>query len=61
MTFFLQKGDLANYTDDSTMHTSDKCISTRNTSTIIDSLRHEFSVLSKYFYNTFMVHNPEKC
>ena len=47
MTFFLQKCDLANYTDDSTMHVSDKCVSSRNTSTIIDSLRHEFSVLSK--------------
>ena len=53
---FLQKFDLANYADDSTMYTSDKCVSS-----IIDSLRHEFTILSKWFYNNFMVLNPEKC
>ena len=53
---FLQKFDLANYADDSTMHTTDKRIST-----IIESPRHEFTILSKWFYNNFMVLNPEKC
>ena len=53
---FLQKCDLANYADDSTMYTSDKRVST-----IIDSLRHEFTILSKWFYNNFMVLNPAKC
>ena len=51
----LQKCYLANYADDSTMYTSDKRVST-----IIGSLRHEFTVLSKWFYNNFMVCNPEK-
>ena len=51
----LQKCYLANYADDSTMYTSDKRVST-----IIGSLRHEFTILSKWFYNNFMVCNPEK-
>ena len=52
---FLQKCDLTNCADDSTMYTSDK-----RDSTIIDSLSHEFTILSKWFYNNFMVLNPEK-
>ena len=50
----LEKCYLANYADDS-IHTSDKRVST-----IIGSLRHEFTILSKWFYNNFMVRNPEK-
>ena len=53
---FLQKCDLANYADDSTMYTSDKRVST-----ITNSLRHEFTILSKWFYNNYMVPNSEKC
>ena len=41
---FLQKCDLANYADDSTMYSSNKRVST-----IVDSLRHEFTILSKWF------------
>ena len=37
------------------MYTSDK-----RASAIIDSLSHEFTVLSKWFYNNFMVLNPNK-
>ena len=37
------------------MYTSDKRVST-----IIGSLRHEFTILSKWFYNKFMVRKPEK-
>ena len=51
----LQKCYLANYDDDSTMYTSDKRVST-----FINSLRHEFTILSEWFYNKFMVRNPEK-
>ena len=51
---FLQKCDLANYADDSIMNTSNKRVST-----IVDSLRHEFTILSKWFY--LIVLNPEKC
>ena len=53
---FLQKFDLANYADDSTMYASDKRVST-----MIDSLSNEFNILSKWFYNNFMVLNPDKC
>ena len=53
---FLQKCDLANYADDSTMYASDKRVST-----IIDSLGHGFPILPKWFYNNFMVLNPDKC
>ena len=53
---FLQKCDLANYADDCTIYTSGKRVST-----ITDSLSHEFNTLSKWFYNNFMVLNPDKC
>ena len=56
LQIFLQKSGLANYADGSTMHASEKRVSA-----IADSLRHEFTILSKYFYNNFMVLNPEKC
>ena len=55
MTFF-QKCDLANYANDSTLYTSDK-----NISNIMNSLSHDFTILSKWFYNNFMVLNPDKC
>ena len=53
---FFQKCDLANYVDGSTMYTTDKRVST-----IIDSLSHELTILSKWFYNNFMIINPDKC
>ena len=37
------------------MYTSDKRVST-----IIGSLRHEFTILSKWCYNKFIVRNPGK-
>ena len=37
------------------MYTSDKRVFT-----FIGSLRHEFTILSKWFYNKCMVRNPEK-
>ena len=52
---FIQKCDLANYADDSTIYASDKCVST-----IVHSLSHEFTLLSKWFYNKFMALNPDK-
>ena len=51
----LQKCDLANYADDSTLNTSDKSISNMN------SLSHDFTVWSKWFHNNFMVLNTSKC
>ena len=52
----LQKCDLANSADDSTLYASDKSISN-----IMNSLSHYFTILSKWFYNNFMVLNPDKC
>ena len=43
------------YADDTTMYTSDKHVCAS-----MGSLRHEFTILSKWFYNNFMVCNPEK-
>ena len=51
----LQKCDLANYADDSTLYPSDKSISN-----IINSLNHGFTILSKWFYNNFTVLNRDK-
>ena len=53
---FLRKCELVNYADDSTMYALDKRVST-----IIDSLSHESTILSKCFYNNFIVLNPGKC
>ena len=50
---FLQKCDLANYADGSSMYASDKQVST-----ILDSMSHEFTILSKLFYNNFMFLSP---
>ena len=52
----LQKCDLANYANNTTLYTSDKSISN-----IMNSLSHDFTILSKWFYNNFMVLNPDKC
>ena len=52
----LQKCDPENYANDSTLHTLDKSISN-----IINSLSHDFTIFSKWFYNNFMVLNPDKC
>ena len=52
----LQKCDLANYSDDSTLYTSGQSISN-----IMNSLSHDFTILSKWFHSNFMVLNPDKC
>ena len=53
---FLQECYPAIYANDSTMYTSDKSISI-----IINSLSYDFTVLSKWFDNIFVVLNPDKC
>ena len=40
----------------STFYSSDKSISN-----IMNSVSHDFTILSKWFYNNFMVFNPDKC
>ena len=53
---FFQECDLANYADASTMYISNKRISS-----IINSSSYDFTALSKWFYNNFMVFNPDNC
>ena len=48
--------NLGNYADDSTLYAYSK-----NLGTVIFSLRQEFSILSNWFNDTYMVLNPGKC
>ena len=52
----LQKCDLAHYGNNTTLYTYDKSISS-----IMNSLSHGFAILSNWFYNNFMVLNPDNC
>ena len=52
----LQKCDLANQVDDSTLYTSDRSISN-----IMNSISHDFTIFSKCLYSTFMVLSPDNC
>ena len=54
--FFLKDSNLGNYTDDSTLYAYNK-----NLETVICNLRQEFSILSNWFYDNYMVLNPGKC
>ena len=51
----LRKCHLVNYANGSTLYTSDKSISN-----IMNSLSHDFTILSKWFYHNFMVLNTDK-
>ena len=48
---FLQKCDRTNYAD----------VSDKRVAAIVNPLRYEFTILSKWFYNNFMVLYSEKC
>ena len=54
--FFLKDANLGNYADDSTLYAYNK-----NLETVIYNLRQEFSILSNWFYDNYMVLNPGKC
>ena len=54
--FFLKDANLGNYADDSTLYAYNK-----NLETVICNLRQEFSILSNWFYDNYMVLNPGKC
>ena len=41
---------LCNYADDNTMHSLDK-----NTNIVISRLRHDFAIISEWFYENYMV------
>ena len=54
--FFLKNANLGNYAYDSTLYAYSK-----NLETVICNLRQEFSILSYWFYDSYMVLNPGKC
>ena len=54
--FFLKDANLGNYADDSTLYVYDK-----NLETVICNRRQEFSILSNWFYDNYVVLNPGKC
>ena len=53
---FLNNANLGNYAHDSTLYAYNKKLET-----VICNLRQEFSVLSNWFYDNYMVLNPGKC
>ena len=57
ISFFKKKeASLGNYADNSTAYAYNK-----NLETVIFNLRREFSILSNWFYDSYMVLNPGKC
>ena len=54
--FFQNDTNLGNCADDSTLYAYNK-----NLETVICNLRQEFSVLSNWFYDNYMMLNPGKC
>ena len=54
--FFLKDANLGNYADDSTLYPYNK-----NLETVICNLRQEFSILSNWFCDNYIVLNPGKC
>ena len=50
------KSILCSYVDDNTLHTPGN-----DGNAIINKLKQDFSKIFKYFYENFMVLNPEKC
>ena len=53
---FIETTTLWNYADDNTMYYSNK-----NANIVVSRLRHDFAVISKRFYKTYMVLNVGKC
>ena len=53
--YFIETTTLSNYADDSTMYSSDK-----NPNIVITRLRHDFAIISEWFYENYMVLNPNK-
>ena len=54
--FFLKDANVGNYADDSTLYAYNK-----NLETVICNIRQEFSILSNWFYDKYVVLNPRKC
>ena len=53
--FYIETTTLCNYVDDNNMYSSDK-----NSNIVISILRHDFAIISEWFYENQMVLNPDK-
>ena len=52
LVLFIETITLYKYADDNTMYSSDK-----NTNIVIDWLRHDFAIITAWFYENYMVLN----
>ena len=52
----LETTTLCNYADDNTMYSSDK-----NFNIVISRIGYNFAIISKWFYENYMLLNPDKC
>ena len=52
----IYKSTLCNYADDNTLYTSDN-----NANAVISKLKQDFSKIFEWFYENFMIFNPDKC
>ena len=50
---FIETTTLCNYADDNTMYSLDK-----NSNIVISGLRHDFAIISEWFYENYLVLNP---
>ena len=53
---FIETTTLCNYAHDNTMYSSHK-----NPNIVISRLTHDFATISEWFYENYMVTNPDKC
>ena len=53
---FANKSEICNYADDNTLYSANK-----NINQIISNLSNDFETLTKWFYDNYMVLNPDKC
>ena len=53
---FIETTTLCNYADDNTMYSSGK-----KSNIVISRLRHDFAIISEWFYENHMLLNPDKC
>ena len=53
---FIETTGLCNYADDNSMYSSDK-----NSNIVISRPRHDFEIVSKWFYENYMLLNSDKC
>ena len=56
LILFIETTILCNYVDGNTMYSSDK-----NSNIVISRRRHDFAIVSEWFYENYIVLNPDKC